>query len=219
MDALGKLELKILGSLKNWTEIVKEIENLPKHVLAGGSAHIPPLNIEEVGRVSVGAIAISGGLAGMASGATTSAVMALGTASTGTAISSLSGAVAINAVLDALGGGSLAAGSGGMALDVAVLGGATLGVGLLVGGIIMGVTGDKLSAKADEAWSEMRKNEEKMKPIKKYFDELASVAKEQELANKLLTCFGLSEDFKEKISKYLNQMRDIYIELNELIFA
>ena len=43
-----------------------------------------------------------------------------------------SGAAAVNATLAALGGGALAAGGGGMALGSAVLGAATLGVGILV---------------------------------------------------------------------------------------
>ena len=86
--------------------------------------------------------------------------MAIGTASTGTAISSLSGVAATNATLAALGGGSLAAGGGGMALGTAVLGGATLGVGLLVGGVIFNVTGSKLSDKADEAYSQAKRTED-----------------------------------------------------------
>jgi hypothetical protein len=49
-----------------------------------------------------------------------------GIASTGTAISSLSGAAATNATLAALGGGSLASGGGGMALGSTVLGGLTV---------------------------------------------------------------------------------------------
>jgi hypothetical protein len=49
-----------------------------------------------------------------------------GISSTGTAISSLSGAAARNALLAAFGGGSLAAGGGGMVLGSAVLGGITI---------------------------------------------------------------------------------------------
>lgn len=49
-----------------------------------------------------------------------------GIASTGTAISSLSGAAATNATLAALGGGALASGGGGMALGSTVLGGVTV---------------------------------------------------------------------------------------------
>jgi hypothetical protein len=53
-------------------------------------------------------------------------VGAYGTASTGTAISGLSGVAASNAILAWLGGGSLAAGGGGMAAGAAVLGGIVL---------------------------------------------------------------------------------------------
>lgn len=70
----------------------------------------------------------------------TSGVGALATASTGTAISSLSGVTATNATLAWLGGGSLASGGGGMAAGATVLSGitvgATAGVGLIAAGII-----------------------------------------------------------------------------------
>ncbi|MCC8164537.1 MAG: hypothetical protein LIO86_15565 [Lachnospiraceae bacterium] len=104
--------------------------------------------------------------------------MALGTASTGTAIASLSGAAATNATLAALGGGALAAGGGGMALGTAVLGGATLGVGLMFGGIIFKMTGKKLSPQADEAMQQAMEIEEKVEQICSYLNELQSVARE-----------------------------------------
>jgi len=135
--------------------------------------------------VSAGAGVLLGGIGGAAAGtaggfaaagATTSAVMALGTASTGTAISSLSGVAATNATLAALGGGSIAAGGGGMALGTAVLGGATLGVGLLVGGIIFSVTGSKLSDKADEAYNQAKRTEKEVNKIVGYLNELSAVA-------------------------------------------
>ena len=102
--------------------------------------------------------------------------MALGTASTGPAIVSLSGAAATNATLAALGGGALAAGGGGVALGTAVLGGATLGVGLLVGGIIFNVTGSKISDKADEAYSQACDTRYKVGKICDYLQELSSYA-------------------------------------------
>ncbi len=65
-----------------------------------------------------------GTLAGTAAGfATVSIVSALGTASTSTAISSLSGAAASNAALACLGGGALSAGGGGIAVGTMVVGG------------------------------------------------------------------------------------------------
>lgn len=61
-----------------------------------------------------------------ASSSTLMLVGQIGVASTGTAISSLSGAAAYNATIAALGGGALSAGGGGMALGHAVLGGITV---------------------------------------------------------------------------------------------
>ena len=132
-------------------------------------------------RSSVGAGVLLGGLGGAAvgtaggfaaAGATTAAVMALGTASTGTAIASLSGVAATNATLAALGGGAIAAGGGGMALGTTILGATTLGVGILVGGIIFNVTGSKLSDKADEAFAQMKKAEGEINKICTYLTKL-----------------------------------------------
>ena len=61
-----------------------------------------------------------------AAGSSLGFVGTFGAASTGTAISSLSGAAATNATLAFLGGGSLATGGGGMALGSSVLGGITI---------------------------------------------------------------------------------------------
>ena len=116
------------------------------------------------------ALGTAGGFA--AAGITTTAVMALGTASTGTAIATLSGAAATNAALAALGGGSIAVGGGGMALGASVLGAATLGVGLLVGGVIFNFTGNSLTEKADEVRQEVNKAEEQINKICEYLDDL-----------------------------------------------
>lgn len=58
------------------------------------------------------------------------------TATTGVAISSLSGGAATNASLAALGGGALSVGGGGMALGTAVVAGTGAAVGSSAGGII-----------------------------------------------------------------------------------
>ena len=93
--------------------------------------------------VGGGAIAVSSGaLMGVASygGATL-----LATASTGTAISSLSGVAATNATLAWFGGGSLAAGGLGVAGGAAILGGIVAAPVLAVGGTV-------LAAKARKNW-------------------------------------------------------------------
>ena len=90
----------------------------------------------------------AGALAGLA---TYGSVGLLGTASTGTAIGTLSGAAATNATLAWLGGGSLATGGMGMAGGKVVLGGIVAAPVLLVGGLL-------LASKAEEAKENARSN-------------------------------------------------------------
>lgn len=85
--------------------------------------------------------------------------MLLATASTGTAISTLSGAAATNATLAWLGGGSIAAGGGGMALGTMVLGGIVAGPALAIFGHIVG-------NKGEEALNNARSNLEQAKTIR-----------------------------------------------------
>lgn len=187
MDSVGKAELSILSSFEEFVDLMENIQGRPEfEKYSKEDIKLPEYTAEELREVSVGAGVLMGGLGGAAAGtaggfaaagATTSAVMALGTASTGTAIASLSGAAATNATLALLGGGTIAAGGGGVALGTAVLGGATLGVGLLVGGMIFNVTGSKLSEKADEAYSQARKTEKSVDEIVGYLKELYESAK------------------------------------------
>ncbi|MBU3193091.1 hypothetical protein [Clostridium algidicarnis] len=186
MDKLGALELDILKSFENFSDTIEKIQNRPqfKEYTKDG-VKLPKYDKEALKNVSVGAGVLLGGLGGAAvgtvggfaaAGATTSAVIALGTASTGTAIVSLSGVAATNATLAALGGGAIAAGGGGIALGTTILGAATLGVGLLVGGVIFSVTGGKLSDKADEAWEQMKKAEKTINLACKYLNSLKSTS-------------------------------------------
>ncbi len=186
MDDIGTQELEILSSFDDFSDIIEKIQGRPEFkAYKRGGINLPEYEAEELKKISAGAGLLLGGVGGAAAGtaggfaaagATTSAVMALGTASTGTAISTLTGAAATNATLAALGGGSIAAGGGGMALGTAVLGGATLGVGLLVGGIIFNVTGCKLSNKAGEAYLQAKRTENEVNTIVAYFNELTEAA-------------------------------------------
>lgn len=182
MDKLGKLELEILHSFSTFSDVFEQIKNRPTFEnYSKNGITLPKYDGEKLKEVSVGAGVLLGGLGGAglgaaggfaAAGATTAAVMALGTASTGTAIATLSGAALTNATLAALGGGAIAAGGGGIALGTTILGATTLGVGLLVGGVIFSFTGGKLSDKADEAWSQMKKAETQINAICEYLTNL-----------------------------------------------
>ena len=80
----------------------------------------------------------------------TTVVTTFATASTGTAISTLSGAAATNATLAFLGGGSLASGGGGMAVGAAALNFVTIGPAILVSGFVVAGQGEKAKTKASE---------------------------------------------------------------------
>lgn len=185
---MEKKELEILTGLKEFSDVFEKIHNRPEFkTYEQSGVKIPSYNAEEIKKVSVGAGVLLGGLGGAtigtaggfaAAGATTAAVMALGTASTGTAIASLSGAAATNATLAALGGGALAAGGGGMALGTTILGAATLGAGIMVGGIIFNIVGSSISDKADTAYGQVRKEREEINKICDYLLELSKTATE-----------------------------------------
>ncbi len=182
MDELGKKELEILSSFKRFSTIFERIQNKPEFKsYKKDDVEIPSYDAEELEKAYVGAGVLLGGLGGAAlgtaggfaaAGATTAAVMALGTASTGTAIASLSGVAATNATLAALGGGAIAAGGGGMALGSTILGATTLGVGLLVGGIIFNIAGGAISNKADKAMEQMWMAQKEISQICSYLKDL-----------------------------------------------
>lgn len=88
------------------------------------------------------------GAAAVGYGGAMSFATSVGVASTGTFIGSLSGAAAWNATLAWLGGGSLAAGGGGMALGSVVLGGITVGPAVLIGGFVLAGEGEKALTEA-----------------------------------------------------------------------
>jgi len=168
MESLGKEEMEIATSFGRFERAFEKIKNKPEFSKLNANADIPKFNFNEIKTVSVtagaflgaaGGAAASAVFASAASAGTMAAVMALGTASTGTAISALSGAAATNAALAALGGGTIAAGGGGMALGSIMLSLSTAGVGVLVGGIVLAITGGVLESKAEEVHEAMLKNE------------------------------------------------------------
>jgi hypothetical protein len=158
-DAYASLLLDVRR--KTFDRFVKFVESLGQKgsmeaIRALEEVHITPPQLHEykvaaieAHRVAVGAVSMVASSAGASAG-TTGLIGLLGTASTGTAISSLSGVAATNATLAWLGGGSLAAGGGGMALGTVVLGGITVAPALLVGGFVLSGRGAKALTEAKE---------------------------------------------------------------------
>ena len=167
LEDLGKQRMMITNNFSAFVNTFERIHNRPEFT-SKETPTLPTFNFNEIKNVSilaetflgvaVGAIGGSA-LAAAATSGTTAAVMALGTASTGTKIIELSGAAATKAALAALGGGSLAVGGGGIALGTLVLNIASLGVGALIEGIAMAYAGSVAKKHADKAKDAMINNE------------------------------------------------------------
>lgn len=169
LEALGKKELEIGERLGEFKVLADKLQqqlnagrknklkvNIPKHKLQ---------EIEEYSYTAVGVLGtVAGaGSTGVAAGfAVYGGVMALGAASTGTAISSLAGAAATNATLAAIGGGSLATGGMGMAGGTAILGAAVAGPVLAIAGWAYNSHGEEALRNARKADKEVDESIEKL---------------------------------------------------------
>lgn len=152
---LGRLKVSIFSDqIKYLVDEIKKRKKA-KSKMTGFEQMVEELNLPQMEKMVLGSLDIEKGLV---SGAASGALMGLGaygsvgmlaSASTGTAIASLSGAAATNATLAWLGGGSLAAGGFGMAGGMVVLGG-------LVAGPAIAITGFVMASKAEEALTKAR---------------------------------------------------------------
>ncbi len=212
MQSLGKLKFDIYENglipfVDAWSKI-KNINFNDKKLLDGSTLPtisksellaIQEATLEIKGVISGGITALgSGGLAGLAA---YGGVGLLGTASTGTAIGTLSGAAATNATLAWLGGGSLAAGGYGMAGGMMVRGGIVAGPVLAVGGMMLA---SKAEAAKEEAWAN--------------FDKAELMAEQMKTAG--VATDGITSRFIE-MEKVLNDLYQLFqpmlISLQELV--
>ena len=154
LKQLGEQKIHILnGNMTEFLDTFTKLKNVDFRNTEGLN-ELSKLQIDEQEFVELKnlcnfAISLAGGgVAGTAGGALAAfgaygAAQALAYASTGTAISALSGAAATNATLAFFGGGSLAAGGLGMAGGTMVLGGLVAGPALLVMGFVAGSAAKK----------------------------------------------------------------------------
>lgn len=111
----------------------------------------------------------------------TTVVTRFAAASTGTAISTLSGAARTNATLAVLGGGSIASGDGGMAVGAAALKFVTTGPAILVSGLVVAGQGEKAKTKARKNEAEVNVAIAEMQATKSTFDAITARAKELQM--------------------------------------
>ena len=148
LEKVGELKINILkNSVNDFLTTFEKIKNVEIRDSSGlrelYDINIDKIEISEIKKMSNMAInlmegAAAGAFAGsMIAFGAYSAAMGLASASTGTAISTLSGVAATNATLAFFGGGSIASGGLGMAVGQTVLGSIAVGPGLLAMGLIL----------------------------------------------------------------------------------
>ena len=179
MDELGWLKLNVWNQqIGRFVQLVEKVRNVEVSGNASTEefeiarftknelAEMKKVSLRAAEVVSAGAHALGmGALAGVAS---YGGVMMLGTASSGAAISGLTGVAATNATLAWLGGGSLAAGGMGVAGGMAVLGGIVAAPVLAVGGMLF-------AAKARENLANARTNHARAREAAEEMNNAASV--------------------------------------------
>lgn len=129
LEEVIRIKMESIKSLKKIKKISENIKGKEREVFFEEiNSDIENKNFENIDKTITLADVAMNATKGTAIGVSTALgswalVSVAGTASTGTALSSLSGIAATNATLAWFGGGSLAAGGGGMALGTTVLGG------------------------------------------------------------------------------------------------
>lgn len=176
-------------------------------------------NVKASAGLGAAGAAAGAGVAALGPTAAMSLAMTFGTASTGTAISTLGGAAATNAALAWLGGGALAAGGGGIGAGSAFL--ALAGpVGWAIGGTAL--AGASLFARsknkkaAEEAFSKAREINKHTNILKATSKEIKSTAAliletNTELQQLVEKVQGLTKPFQNDIKKF--QDNDVLMSL------
>lgn len=158
LTQLGQFKLDVFSNqINRFVEVIKKHKSASSK-LKGFNERFSEADLVSMEHDLNASLEISSGLGkGAISGALAaygaySGVGVLATASTGTAISTLSGIAAKNATLAWLGGGSLASGGLGIAGGTAVLGGIVAGPAIAIAGFMM-------ASKAEEAVTQSREYE------------------------------------------------------------
>ncbi len=188
LEDLGKLKLEVWQGFEEFYETISKIKNCS--ILEGEakneSFNISKDELDNLRRLSFKANELLGASAGsLGVGALTGlgvygGTMAIGTASTGTAIAGLSGIASTNATLAALGGGALKVGGLGMAGGSAVLSGLVAAPALAIGGIFLSAKGSNNLKKAHEVTNEVNsaiiKMDESIKLIQAIDDAVGKIS-------------------------------------------
>ncbi|QZA82252.1 hypothetical protein [Deefgea piscis] len=209
---LGQLKTEVYRtSVTEFVQLFEMIGKLNNTGCGEFQEGLSPIQVKNaIGQLKIDSAHVNQMLIGAGSGALGGATLALGayglagivgTASTGTAISTLSGVAASNATLAWLGGGAASAGGLGVAGGTAVLGGiAVLPVAL----VAMYFGQNKAKQKLNEARNIRDEIEVVVEEIKTGIEQLEMIAKGADLM--LATITALNEIVKAQNSKMRNAL-------------
>ena len=185
-EDLGRLKAHTFSNqIKRLVEEIKRYKPASSK-LKGFEETVEQLNVPEMEKMVAASLELGSAIAGGAASAALAglgaygAVGVLASASTGTAIASLSGVAATNATLAWLGGGALSAGGLGIAGGTYVLGGIVAGPALAVAGMWMASEAEEAKTKAYEYESEVDKAIAKIKAMKTVLSALRQNVQESE---------------------------------------
>jgi hypothetical protein len=211
LETLGETKLRAWDEqLGRFVKLFEQLKNVELKGYATDDMKLVKLSKAELGEIKQISLhaseVIGGGIAAAGAGALAGfgaygGATMLASASTGTAISSLSGVAATNATLAWFGGGSLASGGLGMAGGTMVLGGLVAGPALMVGGIA-------LSAAAQKKLAEARKDAAKAQK---------AIAKLNKVSTTLRSIKKITKQFDEFICQLLPYVDDSLDALEEAI--
>ena len=216
MEELGALKLKIYqNSVKDFVDIFSLIKNIDfedKLDLGTGISDSDFKNILEIKKDVLKITELAGATTAALGGGVLAGLGAFGgagllaTASTGTAIGTLSGVAATNATLAWFGGGSLAAGGLGMAGGMVVLGG-------IVAAPILAIAGGIFAAKAETAKYDSYANYDKavayaeeMKTAQVIVEEIRT--RVEEFITILKSLESIFEDYLDKLENIVYKNKD-----------
>lgn len=172
LEKIGNLYLDIGQDFNEFRTLAQSlIDQVEKNNNIHLDVNIPQIAQAKIESIGFNSAAFAGKMAGGAVAGAASAyavyggVMSLAAASTGTAISSLSGVAAYNATLAAIGGGSIASGGFGMAVGAKILGGVVAAPIALAAGFAYASYGAEALKKARESLKEAQNYALKSKAV------------------------------------------------------
>lgn len=195
-EEYGELQLKVIKeTIKRFVDFVertgRKASESEKRLLEGIDFTVKQIQEYKAAAIAAEQYFMAGakaaGAAAAGYGGAITVATSIGVASTGTAISSLSGAAATNAMLAWFGGGAIAAGGGGMALGTVVLGGITILPALAIGGFFAAREGEKAMTKAIEYEAKV---------------------------NKAITEINTAKKYSQKVKQRITELRDVFESIN-----